>query len=195
MQKVILASGSELRKNLFLGLSIPFEIQIADIDEKTIRDPDLKVRVAKIARAKAETVAAKHQGIIIAADTFVVCDGKALEKPQDLDEARAMLKLQQDRILFVYTALCYLDREKDIDFSEVSITKLKMRQLDDYEINAYVNNAPVTTWAGAFSTSGIYGANLVDYTEGSITGVEGLPMELLIPLLKKSGLKPIATTP
>jgi septum formation protein len=195
MQKVILASGSEQRKNLFSGLSIPFEIQTADIDEKTIRDPDLKVQVAKIARAKAEAVATKHQGIIIAADTFAVCDGRVLEKPKDLGEAREMLKQQQGKEIFMYTGLCYIDREQNIDFSEVSITKLKIRQLDDYEIEAYVNNAPVTTWAGAFAVSYAYGSSLVEYIEGSITGVGGLPMELLIPLLKKSGLKPIATAP
>ncbi len=193
MQKVILASGSKQRQNLFSALSIPFEIQTADIDEKAIRDPDLKVQVAKIARAKAEEVAKKHQGIIIAADTFAVCGGEVLEKPKDLDEAFKMLKQQQGKEVFMYTGLCYIDREHNIDFSEVSITKLKMRQLDDYEIEAYVNNTPVTTWAGAFALSYPYGANLVEYMEGSLTSVGGLPTELLIPLLKKSGLKPIAT--
>ncbi|MHB8871413.1 MAG: Maf family protein [Candidatus Doudnabacteria bacterium] len=195
MQKVILASGSKQRQNLFSALSIPFEIQTADIDEKAIRDPDLKVQVAKIARAKAEEVAKKYEGIIIAADTFAVCGGEVLEKPKDLDEAFKMLKQQQGKEVLMYTGLCYIDREHNIDFSEVSITKLKMRQLDDYEIEAYVNNAPVTTWAGAFSISYAYGPSLVEYIEGSLTSVGGLPMELLIPLLKKSGLKPIATAP
>lgn len=193
MQKVILASGSAQRKNLMSGLSIPFEIQTADIDEKAIRDPDLKVRVTKIARAKAEAVAAKHQGIIIAADTFAVCNGKVLEKPEGLDEAREMLKEQQGKEVFMYTGLCYLDREGGIDFSEVSITKLKLRELEDYEIQAYVEHAPVTTWAGAFAISYAYGPSLVEYIEGSLTSAGGLPLELLIPLLKKSGLKPIAT--
>ncbi len=193
MQKVILATRSAQRKNLMSGLSIPFEIQSADIDEKAIRDPDLKVRVTKIARAKAEAVAAKRQGIIIAADTFAVCNGKVLEKPRDLDEAREMLKEQQGKEVFMYTGLCYLDPENNIDFSEVSITKLKLRQLEDYEIQAYVENAPVTTWAGAFAISYAYGTSLVEYIEGSLSGTGGLPMELLIPLLKKSGLKPQAT--
>ena len=193
MQKVILASGSAQRKNLMSGLSIPFEIQTADIDEKAIRDPDLKVQVVRIARAKAQAVAAKHQGVIIAADTFVVCDGKVLEKPEDLEEAREMLKEQQGKEVFMYTGLCYLDSEMNIDFSEVSITKLKLRALEDYEIQAYVENAPVTTWAGAFAISYAYGPSLVEYIEGSLSSVGGLPLELLIPLLKKSGLKPKAT--
>ncbi len=190
MQKVILASASKAREKLFSALNIPFEIFPAEIEEKAIRDADLKVRAAKIARAKAEAVLAKHPGIIIAADSFVVCQGRALEKPLDLKEAFEMLRLEQGQDVLFYTALCYIDREKDIDFSEVSITKFRIRQLEDYEIQAYVKNNPVTTWAGGFSTLYGYGTNLVEHIDGSLTGLLGLPMEILIPLLKRSGLKP-----
>lgn len=70
MQRIILASGSLNRKMLMDALNILYEIIPAEIDEKAIRDEDLSVRVEKIARAKAESVAYKHQGIIIAADSF-----------------------------------------------------------------------------------------------------------------------------
>ena len=53
-QKIILASGSKQRKLIMDALGIEYVVIPADIDEKAIRDEDLKSRAEKIARAKAE---------------------------------------------------------------------------------------------------------------------------------------------
>ena len=188
MQRIILASGSPQRKSIFSVLNIPFEAIPADIDEKAIRDDDLKKQAEKIARAKAEAVASENKGIVIAADTFVVLRGQVLEKPKDLAEAEEMLKLQSGQPAVVYTGFCYLDGEKGINFSTTSTIDIEFRELSAAEIKDYVNKFPVTGWSAAFSSAYPYGVTLISQINGSLTGFTyGLPLDLMIPLLRQSG--------
>lgn len=171
------------------ALGLEYKIIPADIDEKSIRDEDLEKRAENIARAKAVEVAKNNQGVIIAADTFSFCNGKVLEKPQNLEEAKEMLKLQSNNEAIVYTGFCYLDKENNIDFSKTSISKLRLRNMSDNEIEYFVKNNPVLQWSAANSPMYLYQTTFIKYFEGSITGVFGLPVEFLAPCLEKSGIK------
>ncbi|MFY9462729.1 MAG: Maf family protein [Candidatus Sungiibacteriota bacterium] len=189
MPRIILASASPQRKNLFAALNLPFEIIPADIDEAAIRDPDPKKQALLIARAKCDAVARREQGIIIAADTFCVYAGKILEKPRDQEEAAAMLHALSGNTAIAYTGLCYLDAEHGIHESAITQTEFTFRELSTDEIARYVEILPVTTWSAAFSPAYPYGMTLVSRINGSFTGfTHGLPMELLIPLLRRSGI-------
>ena len=188
-QKIILASGSRQRKLIMSALGLEYEIIPADIDEKVIRDEDLKKRAENIARAKALEVAKNNQGIIIAADTFAWCNDVVLEKPKNLIEAKEMLRLQSKNEVIVYTGFCYLDKENNIDFSKTSISKLILRKMTDSEIDNYINTNPVLQWSAAFSPMYLYQATFIKHFEGSMTGVFGLPVEFLAPCLEKSGIK------
>jgi len=189
-QQIILASGSKQRKLMMDALGVPYVVISADINEKAIRDEDLKVRAEKIARAKAEKVASENEGIIISADTFSACGGKVLEKPQSVDEAREMLKIQANKECTLYTGFCYIDKINQIDYSATAITKYELRKLSDEEINKFVENNPVTEWAAAFSPAYTYQLGFFKYIEGSLTGsTHGLPVELLIPCFEESGVK------
>ncbi|MBU6447853.1 Maf family protein, partial [Patescibacteria group bacterium] len=150
-QKIILASSSAQRKILMENLNVPFEVYPADIDEKAIRDEDLKVRAEKIARAKAEKVISERGGIIIAADMFLDFNGQVMEKPKDIDEAKQMLQGLSGHKFNSYTGFCYIDKQNNIDFSTAVVTNSALRTLSEAEIDQYVRKFPVTTWAGAFS--------------------------------------------
>lgn len=188
-QKIILASGSKQRKLIMDSLGVDYVVIPADIDEKAIRDENLKLRAEKIARAKAEEVLKGNEGIIIAADTFVVCEGKMLEKPNSLEEAKEMLQIQIKNKIEVYTGFCYIDKTNGIDFSDTSITSLYFREISEDELNNFVENNPVLQWAGGFCSLYPYQSTFIKRFEGSLTGVNGLPADLLIDCLNKSGVK------
>lgn len=191
MQKIILASDSANRKMLMDALNIPYEIIPAEIDEKAIRDEDLSKRAENIARAKAEKVAEKHQGIIIAADSFAVHDGKVYEKPKTIDEAKQMLKEESgNENSKLYAGVCYLDKENKIDYSTSVVIDFSTKEFSEEEIDEIVNKYPVLTWSGGFSPTTPYGLTTVSKVNGSLTGfTHGFPMEIIIPLLEKSGVK------
>jgi septum formation protein len=177
---------------LFEALGIPFQAVPADLDELAIQDLDLVKRAEKVARAKAEAVQARHPDlIIIAADTYLIFQGEALEKPTSLNHAAEMLKTQSGQTLVEVSGVCYLDQSHDLNFSTTVSTEVTFRELSDQEINHFieVNQAKVLTWSGAFSPAYPSGAHLIESTTGSYTSFTyGFPVEVVVPLLKKSGV-------
>lgn len=171
------------------SLGIEYKIIPADIDEKSIRDEDLVLRAEKIARGKAEEVAKNNQGIIVAADTFLTCQGKVLEKPKDVEEAKEMLKMERNQKIMIYTGFCYLDKKNEIDFSKTAISELTLRDINDMEIENFVKSTPVLQWSAAFCPMYTYQSTFIKNIKGSFTGVFGLPIEFLEECLEKSGVE------
>jgi septum formation protein len=191
MRKVILASQSLQRQEIMKNLKIPFEVMPADIDEKAIRDTNLTLQAEKIARAKAEKIAKQNQdAIVIAADTFNSIREFVLEKPKTLEEAKTMLLLQSGKIGRTYTGFCYIDQQSGINVSKTLEIDYTFRPLSNREIEDYVSRNPVLTWSAAFSPANTQGLILIANMKGSMTGfTHGLPVEELIPLLKKSNVE------
>ena len=195
MRKIILASQSNARKELFMSLGIPFDVVSANINEKEIRDKNLQKRAQNIANAKAVKILEQYpDSIIIACDTFSECEGVTLEKPKNLSEAKRMLNLLSGKKAVNYTAFRYIDRAKKIDFSKTVKVSYTFRTLYKQEINMYVKKFHVTQWAAGFALIYPYVTTFISSVNGSYTGLSyGLPTELLIPLLKESGFKPNPT--
>lgn len=188
---IILASQSKARAELLSSLGIPFKSLPAFIDEKSIRDTDLGIRAEKIARTKAEKIAESEQGIIIACDTFSYSEGRVFEKPSSPQEAFEMLTFLSGKKAINYTGFCYIDKKNDINYSTTIEVKYSLRELYSEEIKRYVKEFPVTQWAAGFALVFTYITSFIASVEGSYTGLAyGLPTEILIPLLKKSGFEP-----
>jgi len=191
MPKIILASKSKNRQKLLKALGIPFKTVTSHLEEKKIKEINPHVRAAKIASAKAQKVAEKYSGIIIACDTFTVCQNQILEKPQDLNEAKKMLRQLSGKRAICYTGFCLLDKRNNTKFSRTAITEIVFRKIDEEEMSEYVKKFPVTTWAAAYASSELYVLGFIKSISGSLTGLtHGLPTEFLIPLLKKAGYQP-----
>ena len=85
---IILASASPRRQELLASLGIPFEVFPSQVDERFLRGEPPEEHVLRLARAKAEEVAAQKSGRwILAADTVVEINGRILGKPKDRREA------------------------------------------------------------------------------------------------------------
>lgn len=191
MRRVILASQSKARKLIFSSLGIPFETYPANIDEESITHKNQAKRAEILARTKAETVASKKDGIIIAADTFDIVGKIVMEKPKSIIEAKKMLKILSENNAIGHTGFCYIDKLKKINFSTSVSTHYRFRKLYKNEIDLYINLFPVTEWAGGFALVGPYMNTFIAKVNGSLNGLAyGLPTEILIPLLKKSGFEP-----
>ena len=89
---ITLASGSPQRAEILRKLGVEFEVVVPGVDELSGGDP--AVEVVENARMKAR--AAEGEGLVIACDTDVALDGKALGKPADEAEARATLELLEE---------------------------------------------------------------------------------------------------
>ncbi|CAN5383212.1 Maf family protein [soil metagenome] len=194
--KLILASMSPRRKDLLTALGLTFEVQPSAIEE--IMDPDLEPEqlVLNLAQQKTEDVFASitrrtvsERLLVLGADTIVVLDGKFLGKPVDRADAIAMLKRLSGRDHEVYTGVWLIVREAN---GSVNATKscerstVFFRQLEDREMEAYVDTGEPMDKAGAYALQGI-GAALVERIEGSHTNIVGLPIPNVVSLLRNCG--------
>ena len=173
MAKLILASQSPRRRELLGLFRLPFEIRVADIDEKM--DPALPPyeEVARVSREKAAAIARENEDIVIAADTIVVCQSKVLGKPHDPQEAVEMLRLLSGRDHQVMTGMTVLRGEQVLSCTEV--TDIHFRELSDKEINAYVATGEPMDKAGSYGIQG--GAALfAEKMVGDYYNVMGLPV-------------------
>jgi septum formation protein len=181
---LILASQSLQRQKLFAALGFAFESIPADIDELAIDHPDHEIRAAMVAVAKAKKIQGDNpEAVIVSADTFVVLDGKRLEKPESVAAAQQMLHQLSGQAFTVYTGWAVLDGTKSFQESGTSIISVQFRSLSAIEVEKYTQTQPVTTWAGGFSIKNEAGIALISKIEGSLTGLLGIPVEIVQPIL------------
>lgn len=184
--QLILASGSKNRQEILKIARIPFITVPSDIDESKIQDKDICKRVIKVAKAKVEKAAQNHKGLILGGDGVNLVGKKILEKPKTKKEAVEMLKLQSGRISSFLTGFYILNSTTKKSYQGNSETFYKFRNLSNYEIQKYVNNEPVLTWAAAFSPANSMAIRFVEYIKGSYSNFNySVPFEKIIPILQK----------
>ena len=187
-KKIILASTSPRRKELFEKLRLPFIIEAPDYEE----DMNLKMTPIKLAKllsyGKAASVAKNHkEGIVIGADTFVVFDNILLGKPKSELEAKKMLKKLSGQRVDILTGLTIIDIASSKTVTTTDITKVYIKKLSEEEIDNYIKSGEPMDKAGAFAIQGL-GAVIIKRIEGDFMGSMGLPLFVLAKELKKLGI-------
>ena len=97
---IILASGSQRRREIIEALDATVEIVPSGVDERPANPQErAEEYVARIASDKARAVAANGRAgaLVIGADTSVVLNGGVLGKPENEAEARTMLSALRGR--------------------------------------------------------------------------------------------------
>ncbi|MFD2903299.1 Maf family nucleotide pyrophosphatase [Sphingobacterium anhuiense] len=184
-RQIILGSQSPRRSQLLSELGLKFEVVVRETDE--VVDELLKpIEVVKaIAAKKAEAFLNDFEGaVIITADTIVVTsDQKILGKPKSKAEAFHVLKMLSGDIHEVITAVCILEDEKLITFSES--TEVEFYPLSDDEINFYIEKYEPFDKAGSYGIQEWIGRIGIKSIKGEYTNVVGLPTARLYQELKK----------
>ena len=104
-----------------------------------------------------------------------------------LDALQFVLGNEESKL---YSGVCYIDRKNKIDYSTCIIVEFSTRKFSEEEIEEAVKKHPVLTWSGAFSPTNSFGLTMISKINGSLTGfTHGFPMDIIIPLLEKSGVK------
>jgi septum formation protein len=175
--RVVLASSSPQRKEILQKLGVEFEVVVPGVEELTGGDPE--VEVVENARMKARAVAAGGDALVIACDTDVVLDGKALGKPADEVEARRYLERMSGRGHQVLSGLVVL--EDGEERSGLERTEVVFKELSEAERERYVRFGEWRGRSGGYAIQTL-GSTLVERVEGSVSNVVGLPVGLLVEL-------------
>ena len=181
----MLASSSPRRARILGELGVRFRVVAPHHDEALRPGEPGAQAVERLAREKALAVAGGETLPVLAADTEVLFEGEVLGKPRDDDAAVAMLRRLSGRAHEVVTGVCLVDR--GVSRSGIERSRVTFATMSEAELRWYVATGEPRDKAGAYHVDG-RGALFVETVEGSPSNVAGLPVRLVLRLVREAGL-------
>lgn len=188
-QPLVLASTSIYRRELLERLQIPFQTAAPDVDETPLSGESAKQTSLRLSREKAQAVAAHYpDALIIGSDQVALLDGQQMGKPLIHDNAVRQLRAMRGKTVIFYTALTLLNARSGEMQTEVAENRVSFRELSDEEIASYLHKEQPYHCAGSAKSEGL-GIALINRMEGDDpNALIGLPLILLVDMLKKQGV-------
>lgn len=172
--KIILASQSPRRREIFDMLGLCYEIISSDIAEP-VNGEDPTLQAMRNAQNKAESVFVKSDGhsVIVSADTIVVLESRILGKPESREQARSYLAELSANTHTVITGICVMGKGgKSCGYEK---TQVSFASLTDAEIRDYIQTNEPMDKAGAYGIQG-FGSQFITRVEGCYFNVMGFPI-------------------
>jgi septum formation protein len=191
--RLVLASTSPYRAALLARLSIAFETSAPRVDERPLEGEAPAERALRLARAKAQAVAAVHPSAwVLGSDQVAACAGRIHDKPGDAARCRAQLKASSGRAVEFFTAAVLMRSESRSLSEHVDRTVVRFRTLSDEEIARYVELDGPFDCAGSFRSEA-RGPLLFESIETSDpAALVGLPLIWVATALRAAGFDPLA---
>lgn len=186
--KIILATKSPYRKEVFAYLGIPFESEGSEVDESQLERNDPEELVRNLSKLKAEAVAGKHQdAVVIGMDSVAYFNGQILEKPESREEDFQRLKSFSGNEHQFYTGIHIINTASNKTLSKIVKTDVFMRELSEKEINKYLDEDPYfNTYALGYDPLKHFSSSFVRRIDGSYYNLlSGIPLETIIEMLSK----------
>lgn len=189
MSSIILASSSPYRAALLRRLQIDFEAIAPGIDEQRGHGEPAERYVRRLAREKAEAVAARYpQAIIIGSDQCSECQGEILGKPGTVEGAIEQLLNASGQRVTLSTAVAVHDPASGHTEVDCVATHVQFRRLARGAIERYVDTDQPLDCAGAFRAEGL-GISLFESIQtDDPNALIGLPLIALNRLLGRIGV-------
>ena len=192
---LVLASASPRRRALLEQIGYaPDAVEPAALDEAVLPGELPEAHAARLAKAKAEAVAAHHPGaFVLGADTVVACGRRILGKAESEESARRSLSLLSGRRHRVCGGVTVIDPAGRA-VSRLVRTAVAFKQLSEEEMAAYLAGGEWQGKAGGYAIQG-RAAAFVRLVNGSYSNVVGLPLHETYQLLVGLGLPPRSLGP
>ncbi len=188
-KKIVLASASPRRKEIFQFFGIKALQYPSDIEEPVLDIPPYKL-VQELALMKANHIAGKVDSgcMIVAADTIVFHENEVLNKPVDIEQATDFLTRLSGTSHSVYTGIAIkLGSYTKTDYAKSLVS---FKELDMHEIEEYIKTNEPMDKAGAYGIQG-YGSQFIKKISGCYFNVMGFPISTFydnLKLMKEKGI-------
>jgi septum formation protein len=191
---LVLASASEARARLLRAAGVAIEIEPARVDEDEVKAalaaegaPPRDVADA-LAELKALRVSARHpRRLVLGADQVLVHAGRVIDKPRDVEEARAQLLDLAGTTHQLLSAAVIAEDGRPV-WRHVGTARLVVRPFTGAFLDDYLSRMgdTVTTTVGGYRLEGL-GAQLFTRVDGDHFTVLGLPLLELLGFLRARG--------
>ena len=194
---IILATQSEIRRNLLKKTGIRFKAIKSDFDEAQLQDAfnnkicslkDVQDLVKKLSFEKARNISDKYsKDLIIGCDQTLYFKKRILNKPVNYEESFEQLKgLSGENHKLITATTCVME-SKEI-WSYISVQDMQMRTLSDEYIKNYIKEIgdKVLNILGAYEIEG-KGINLFESIGDDLFSIQGISILQLTKFLREAG--------
>jgi septum formation protein len=185
MQQIILASASPRRKELLERLGLEFSVVESGYDESLIQTEDVVELVEELALQKALLVAQQYDdAIVIGGDTVVYVAGEIIGKPKDKQDAERMIRLLSGTTHMIVSGVAVVNSLTGEHVGGHEEGWIRFRELSESEIATYIASGAWKGFAGGYAMQGVAAPFVAEQT-GSLSGIIGLPVVLVVDLLEQ----------
>ncbi len=189
MTNIILASSSPYRKELLKRLKIKFSVVSSNINEKKLNNENAATSAKRLSKAKAEYIAQQYQqSYIIGCDQTAEYSGIQIEKPLNFNSACKQLALLSNKKVNFYSAICLINKSKNIIYEDVIKFNVRYKNLTTEQIKSYLKNETPYNCVGSIKSEGLGISLLAEINSNDPTAIIGLPLITLTKMLIKEGV-------
>ncbi len=184
LNKIILASKSEVRKDILDKNNIECAVEPSNVDEDPVKESLLKEQASSevisknLAELKANKVSIKKTDeIVLGADSVIDLDGELISKPASRKEAMEILKKLNGKSHYLISSVC-ISKNGSMIWNYTDKAKLTMKNFSDDELENYLCKiSDKTLYAyNVYQIEG-EGRKLFESIEGDENTIMGLPVK------------------
>ena len=184
LNKIILASKSEVRKEILDKNNIKCVVEPSNVDEEPVKKSLLKEQASSeiisknLAELKANKVSMKkNDEIVLGADSVIDLEGELISKPESREEAMEILRKLNGKSHFLISSVC-ISKNGSMIWNYTDKAKLTMKNFTDDELKNYLSKiSDATLYAyNVYQIEG-EGRNLFANIEGDEDTIMGLPVK------------------
>ena len=190
--KIILASGSGVRKQILDKHNIKADVVVSNADEEQIKATLLSENATpliiskNLAEIKSTKVSNKHPDcLVLGADIVISLDNKLINKPKSRKEALEILKELNNSKHYLISSVC-ISKNGAMIWNHSDQSELKMKNFKEEELIKYLDKIKTET----LLMYGVYqveagGLNLFEYIKGDKDSIMGLPIKQIMNYIKQ----------
>jgi septum formation protein len=184
LNKIILASKSEVRKEILDKNNIKCVVEPSNVDEDVVKTNLLKKQASSeiisknLAELKANKVSMKRNDeIVLGADSVIDLEGELISKPESREEAMEILRKLNGKSHFLISSVC-ISKNGSMIWNYTDKAKLTMKNFTDDELKNYLSKiSDETLYAyNVYQIEG-EGRRLFVSIEGDEDTIMGLPVK------------------
>ena len=190
--KIILASGSGVRKKILDKYKIQADVIVSNVDEDQIKKALLSESATpliiskNLAEIKSIRVSSKNPDrLVLGADSVISLNNKLINKPKTRKEALEILKKLNNSNHYLISSVC-ISKNGAMIWSHSDQSELKMKNFKERELIKYLDKIKTET----LLAYGVYqveanGLDLFEYIKGDKDSIMGLPIKQIMNYIKQ----------
>ncbi len=190
--KIILASGSGVRKKILDKYKIESDVIVSNVDEDQVKEALISENATpliiskNLAEIKSIKVSNKNPDrIVLGADSVISLNNKLINKPKSRKEALEILKELNNSKHHLISSVC-ISKNGAMIWNYSDQSELKMKNFREEELIEYLDKIKTET----LLMYGVYqveadGLNLFEYIKGDQDSIMGLPIKQIMNYIRQ----------